>query len=482
MPDTFIYPGTGTGSSAHPYSTPTEHGSHEPFALTDYLDAARGPGFYSDNMWYQLDSLKDVGISMVLAERWRALSLYRAFVPVSVLMRTGSGAIAESMTWKGVFAMEPNNDPVGTRQIWFPSNYSDTYEQSIYFKHFADKVALHKYDHRTQAFLFRGRIGLIPIAKTLLSESITVHLDMKARNAFMQGPRVYYPAGKSNFSQILDADAFDLAVAREVWRDLTYEDVPLAQSPRGDQVGQMFCVTTPSVIFDILNNAGNEWHQVHTYATPEQRLRYEVGMYQNIRYIAARKNVLWNCGDIVHQAVTLQDYGPGDGASPDLVDNVYKVGQDPVNVPGIQQTIQVDSAAGFALHDMVTIHKTRTSDFGTTNGVDYREGNARLRRIVRINSNEISFDKPIFDEFPVGSFITKGLHIHPSVFMAGPEGVVTGVGEPIGVETPPPIDDLMAIYRFVWSGYYDTNLYRPEVFRVTFSGGTPPKFGAGVAP
>ncbi len=480
MPD-FTYPGTGT-AAGHPYATPAEHGAHEPLALANYLDAAEGPGFYSDNQWYNLQSLTDVGLSMVLAERWRALSMYRAFVPVQVMMRGANGALVESMTWKGIFAMEPNNDPVGTRQIWFPSNYTDSYSQTIYFKHYADKVALHKYDDRVQAYLFRGRAGLIPIVRTLLSESIVVHLDTLARKAFMEGPRTYYPAGKSDFGGILETDAFQLAVAREVWRDLTYEDVPLAQSPMGDQVGQMFCVTTPSVIFDIINTAGNEWHDVHTYANPGQKLRYEVGMYQNVRYIASRRNVLWNCGELIHQATTLVDYGPGDGASPDLVDKVYQVGQDPTQVTGIVQAIEVDSALNFALNDMVTIHKTRTDKFGVTNGVDHREGNARLRRIVRVDGNTISFDKPLFDDFPAGSFITKAVHIHPSVYMAGPNGVVQGVGEPIGVTTPPPVDDVQAIYRFVWSGYYDTNLFRPEVFRVAFSGGTPPKYGAGVAP
>jgi len=74
MPVNYTYPGTGTGAS-HPYATRLDHSLSEPFTLANPLDAAQGPGAYSDNMWYQLETLKDPIIQMTLLERWRAQSV-----------------------------------------------------------------------------------------------------------------------------------------------------------------------------------------------------------------------------------------------------------------------------------------------------------------------------------------------------------------------------------------------------------------------
>jgi len=477
MPTTYTYPGTGTGATSHPYPTRAEHSIAEPFTLADPLDAAQGPGAYSDNMWYQLQSLKDPIIAMNLQERFQTLSLYRQFVPTQVAM-TQDGHIAESMTFQGIFAMEPQIDPVGTRQIWFPSNYVDTWKQSISFEFYADKVALHRYDDRVQAYRFRGQAGLIPIARTLLSESMVIGLDLLARNAFYDGQRKHFINDRANFGAVVAGDKYVLTEAQKVWLDLTYEDVPLAMSPTGNGVGTMIAITTPSVIHDIKSSAGTDFITADLYARPELRLRYEVGMYDNVRYIAARRNVLWNCGTVVHQAVTQLDYGPGDGAWTGLVDGVYQVGQ----TSGVSNWIEVDDASGFTVNDMVTVHQTRTNAYGVTNGVDYKEGTARLRKIVAIVGNTIAFNMPLFHEFPAGSFITLAQSIHPTTYIAGPMGVVNGVGEPIGVEVREPIDDAGAIWRFVWMGRFKYQVMRPEVFRIVNSAGTLPRWGAGYSP
>jgi hypothetical protein len=431
-------------------------------------------------MWYQLESLNQPLLQMNLQERYKTLSLYARLVPTQVAMRGPEGYVGKSMTFKGIFAMEPQTDAVGTRQIWFPSNYTDTWEQSITFEHFADKVALHRYDDMCQRFLFRGQPGLIAIARTLLAESVTVALDIQARNAFYDGQRKHFINNRADFSEVVAGDIYDLTEAQQIWLDLVYEDVPLATSPTGNGVGTMICVTTPSVIHDIKTQAGSDFITADLYARPELRLKYEVGMYDNVRYVAARRNVLWNCGTIDVQAVTQLDYGPGDGASPNLVDGVYQVGQQ--GVSGIENWITLDTVAGLQVNDMVTIHQSRTSDFGVTNGVDYREGTARLRRIVEINGNQITFNKPLFHEFPAGSFVTKALDIHPSNFIAGPMGVVNGVADPIEMHTKEPIDDANAIFRFIWMGRYKHQVMRPEVFRLVNSAGTMPRWGAGYAP
>ena len=479
MAITFTYPGAGDGGT-HPYADRASHSISDPFLLGDPENAALGPGAYSDNMWYQLESLREPLLQMQLQERYRTLSLYRNFVPTQIAMRGPEGYVGESMTFKGIFAMEPQTDPVGTRQIWFPSSYTDTYSQSITFRHYADKVALHRYDDMLQRYLFRGQPGLIAIARTLLAESMTIALDILARNAFYEGQRKHYINDRADFGEVLATDLYDLGEAQQIWLDLTYEDIPLAMSPLGNGVGTMVCITTPSVIHDIKTAAGNEFITADLYARPEIRLRYEVGMYDNVRYIAARRNVLWNVGTIEHQAATMADYGPGDGADSNLVDGVYNVGQS-VSA-GVTKSITVDDGSGFAVNDMVTIHQTRTSDNGVVGGVDYTEGTARLRRITTVNGNNISFNKPLFHEFPLGSFVTKAQNVHPSTFIGGPMGVVNGVADPIEMHVVNPIDDALAIWRFVWSGRFAYQVMRPEIFRIVNSAGTAPRWGAGYSP
>jgi hypothetical protein len=479
MAITYTYPGVGDGI-AHPYPTRAEHSLAQPFTLSNVADSNLGPGAYSDNMWYRLDSLREPLLQMHLQERYRTLSLYRNFVPVQLAMRGPEGYVSESMTFKGIFAMEPQTAPVGTRQIWFPSNYIDTWEQSITFKHYADKVAMHRYDDMLQRYLFRGKPGLIPIARILLAESMTIALDILARNAFYEGQRKHYINNRANFGEVISTDLYDLSEAQSIWLDLTYEDIPLAMSPLGNGVGTMVCITTPSVIHDIKQNAGEAFITADLYSRPEMKLKYEVGMYDNVRYIAARRNVLWNVGELIHQAATMADYGPGDGGDANLVDGVYRVGQD-VSV-GVTKYIEVDDASGFSKNDMVTIHQTRTDAYGVVNGVDYTEGTARLRRITNIDGNRISFNKPLFHEFPLGSYVTLAQSIHPSTFVGGPGGVVNGVADPIEMHPVQPIDDALAIWRFVWLGRFAYQVMRPEVFRLVNSSGTMPRWGVGYSP
>ncbi len=492
MAVTYTYPGTGAGAaSTHPYVEAAEHGISEPFTLANPLDANAGPGAYSDNMWQQLASLKDIAVNMALLEKFRLTSVYRPFVPTQIAMRNSTGALAEEMTWQGVYAIEPNIETVGRKQIWFTSNYTDVFKKRIVFEDHADKIALHEYDDMTQAYLFRGQIGLVPMCRTLLGESVVTALDLLARNAYIGGPRFHTISGGGTvtsggadlpqFTGISTADPFDLSLSRLIWEQMAYDDLPMAANPNGVQ-GNLFCVTTPSTPNVILSEPSttSQWREANLYANPGMLLRHEVGQYDNTRYLSSRRNVLWNCGDITVQAATTAAYGPGDGAAATLVDGVYEVGQS----SGVSNIIECDDVTGFAVNDVVTIHTTRTADFGVTNGVDYREGNARVRRVIEVNGGaggSLAFDKPLFMDYPIGTFITKAEHIHCSIYIGGPS-VVNGVGVPISIYPMAPIDDAAAIYRFIWKGRFKYQQFTPEWSHVVFHGGSIPTFGIGTGP
>ncbi len=465
-----------------------------PFSLTQGsgLNATLGPGAYSDNMWSQLESLRDPLTQLQLARKWKADSLWRNFNSFKIAMRNPNGSVPESVTIKGVFDMEPTVAPIGTYQIWLPNNYTDTWSQTIYFKHYGDKVGLHKYDDMVQAYMFNNQAGLVNLARTLLGESATLFMDKLIRDAYLKNPFASYQHGTASFAGLdgtNSAHHFDPDVAMAVWMEMAYKNVPLATDPSGNGTrGTMICVTTPSVIHDIQAAAGSEWHSVYQYANPSALLQYEAGMYKNVRFVANNRNVLWNCGDISYRATFDNAASPGDGASDALVDGVYKVGQDSsIVTKGIAVTFATGNSSDVKINDVVTIHQTTTADFGVTDGVDYREGTARIRRIVKIDVVDAShatlyFDRPLFDDFPAGTYVTFGQDIHPSIFIAGPDAVVTGVGEPITPHALPPIDDVQGIWRFSWDGYFDTVLFRPEVAFIHYSAGTAPKYGIASAP
>lgn len=492
MAVTYTYPGTGTGADSHPYATQMDHALSEPFTLANPLNANEGPGAYSDNMWDNLESLKDPLIQYSLLRAWRMNAVWRQYAPVMMNMNHASGALAESMTFQGMYDIEPTPEPVGRRQIWFPNNYTDTYKQSITFESYADKVALHEYDDRVQAYHRDGRTGLAHIAQSLLGQSAQMFQDRLIRNAYLETPRKRYVNSHTDFSGFTDqpADYLDVGIAKDIWMDLNYMGMPLAQNGNGTN-GMMVCVTTPSVIRNLQDLVGSEFYTVYMQTNPGSLLAYEVGAYKNVRFVAHPNNVLWNVGDIICRMPILRDdaltyYSPGDGApdpSTTLVDGVYSVGQANAATKheiALNNTAQVGAGA-FAVNDIVTIHQTVTSDFGVTDGTDYREGTARQRRIVSVRvdgtTTYLSFDRPLFHEFQNGDYVTKAYDIHPSVFLGSTAGVVTAVADPIMAYPMDPIDDARAIWRFIWKGRWKTQLFAPEVYQVVFSGGTKPGYG-----
>jgi hypothetical protein len=80
----------------------------------------------------------------------------------------------------------------------------------------------------------------------------------------------------------------------------------------------------------------------------------------------------------------------------------------------------------------------------------------------------------------VYGYITKGRNIHSSIFVGGPNGIVSGVAAPPRLHSPAPVDDFEMVQRFSWDSYMGYQPYAPEVFEVVFSAGTTRTKGAKV--
>lgn len=241
-------------------------------------------------------------------------------------------------------------------------------------------------------------------------------------------------------------------------------------------------IISPGVFFDLQQQSEpKDWISRIAYGAPTRLLNYEVGTFRNVRWVVTPKATLFNCGAITIQATVTSAINAGDGA-PDpnstKVDATYKVGQ-----PGATHYVQLNGSTDmtqFAVNDEVTLHVQRTSANGVTNGVDYTDGKLHNLRIISIDAgnHRLSFERPVMVDFTtdlgagVYAYVTKGVHIHASMFIGGPDAIVNGIGRPPRLHTPAPVDDFDAIYRFSWDSFQGYTVYNPSVCEVVYTAGS----------
>lgn len=353
-------------------------------------------------------------------------------------------------------------------------------------------MALHKYDELISYWQKNGRAGLRPIIDNGLGYMMVQIMDKLARNAFLYGALSggYNLVGSStgDFSDLDATEKMTTQLLDSVHLGMQYRDVPYANSTSGVP-GQLLCITTPGVYYDLQQEAtevgnANAFIDIKKYADPRSVLNKEVGTYHQVRFLVTPDAMLWNCGPLVHQASIKAAVSAGDGApdpSTTSVDGVKNVGQ--ITGDGtIKRYIQLDTgdAANFAVNDMVTIHVDRTSTFGVTNGVDFRDGKLVVRRVVAVDTDtdRIQLHQPVMEDFDtdlggaVYGYVSKGQHVHTALFIGGSDGVVQGVAQPPRIHTPAPIDDFESMYRVSFDSYMGYQMFEPEVFEVWYGAGS----------
>jgi N4-gp56 family major capsid protein len=435
--------------------------------MTTYL---QNETFYGDNPWGAIATKeRDIYVPDLL-DTFRGFSVYRPLVPYEVNL---AAARTGQMFFTELYDLEPNTDPLETRQVWVKAMVSDSRQLVVTMEHHGGKVVLHEFDDLITYWQENGVAGLKNIIRRQLGRAISDHLDILARNAFAAGYHVRYPNGKANFGELTETDLFDPKEVKKIRLRLELDEVPGHNDPVVGTPSTILAVTSPSVIYDISED--EEWTEVLEKANAAALMTGEVGNMYGTRFLKTRRNILWNCGPITKQALLKVNVSAGDGAAQTV--NNYTVGQE----SGVTRYVTVDDVgeggdgASFEVGDILTLHKTRTDDYGVTNGVDFNEGTARTRKVVSIDrdNKRVSFDKPLFDEFTAdAAWLTKALHVHMSVFVGGARGVVAGVGQPPTVLEPKPFDDLEAFYRCAWKSRIKFQQHRSEVLEVYFTAGS----------
>jgi len=442
--------------------------------------------YYSDNPWEVIDKNQRTWYDPDLISMYRQRAI---FTPTIQFVKNLGDVRATKMVLNQLLDPHPDTTALNVRQIWMPASHIDSRQVEIVFSRYGGKVAYTTYDDIVTYWRQNGQEGVRRIMRGALGQHMVDVLDLLARNAYVGGALdtgyVLYEGTGSDFSGITTNDTFSLSVAMDIWLGMTLRNVASALGPSG-AASSIICYTTPSVIYDIQKGTNSdEWISVNQYEGRVQALRYEVGTYKNIRFVQSPKLILWNTGTLIAQGLVDTAITAGDGA-PDpgttKVDATYMVGQ---TTAGITNYISVGSwgtgsLADINVNDMVTIHQTRTSAYGVSNGVDFKEGTAQTRRVVAKSAtpDRLVLDQPIMVDMATDlgggtyAYVTKARNVHASIFVGGPQGIVSGVALPPRFHAPPPVDDFEMVQRFSWDGYFGHQPYAPEVFEVVLSAGT----------
>jgi hypothetical protein len=442
--------------------------------------------YYADNPVEVLDKNQRVWYDPNIMDLFQNRSL---FANITSYARNLGDVRATSMVVNQLLEPHANYNALATRQLWLPAMHIDSRQLEITFSHHGGKVALHEYDELVTYWKSDGRAGLRVILDRVLGRNIVDVHDFLARNALINGALtqtgyVYYAGDATDFGDLAADDVMTPDIAAQIQLGMKFREVAGALNPDGS-AGAVVCYTTPGVIYDLQKDP--DWVEVAKYADPARLFRYEVGSYKNVRYIESTRLMLWNCGTVEFQETITAAATAGDGApvpASAKVDGTYMVGQ---SSAGITNYIQLSGtpetgvlADNVQVNDIITIHISRTSAFGVTDGVNPFDGTLHNRRVIEVDTgnDRLVLDRPIMLDFAtdlgsgVYGYVTKGFNVHSSIFVGAPQGIVAGVAAPIRLHTPPPIDDLMSIYRYSWNDRMGYQPFAPEVFEVVFSAGS----------
>lgn len=441
---------------------------------------------YPSNPWAGLTTNQRVFYDPILRDIFRKINVFSQF---TTFVQNLANRNAKTMTITSLYDIHPGFDPLGLRDLWLPAAHVDSRSLDITFSRYGGKVAYQVYDDIITYWQEQG--GGPSALRRIVNDKLGRHLvdvqDLLSRNALLSVPYKMYAGSAIDFNTLGTSDKLTTPLLDEIHLGMQYRDVPYAQSPAGN-IGTIIGIISPGVFYDLQQQSEpKDWLTRLAYGAPTRLLNYEVGQFRNVRWVVTPKATLWNCGQVTIQVPISAAINAGDGApdpSSSKVDSTYRVGQ-PAATHYIQlRSTDVNSVSTdmtqFAVNDMVTVHINRTSANGVTNGVDYTDGKLHTRRIVAINSGakQLTFDQPIMVDMTtdlgggIFAYVTKGIHIHASMFIGGPDAIVNGVGRPPRLHTPPPVDDFDSIYRFSWDSFQGYQVYNPSVCEVVFSGGS----------
>jgi hypothetical protein len=422
---------------------------------------------YPTDLWTALDRNQRPEYSDILLEVWRQKNVFAQFTPVKIDINHTT-----QLYWDMMFDLEPNTNAIGLRDLWLDAMRSDSQRVGITTEHHAGKVQLHKHDSYINRWRKEGQPGLDAIVRNLLANSVSDHMDILVRNAYLNSPFATYAMDDSygGFDDLTGTDTYNWEWGSNARLQASTLNLP-GFDP--DTPNTIVAITSPSSIFAMERDTSAREYFKYTGDGINRIFRHELGGLNGVRYIESPRCILWNAGKITRQATIKAAAAAGSGGHNWAT---YIVGQS-----GATPYLQLDtgSAAFFKVNDIVTVHQVRTSKWGVTNGVDVQDGMTfnRIVKWIDTGTDRIGFDRPILWDFTtdlggtVYGYVTKAMHVHATIYIFGPGAVVAGITQPVTTHIPPVIDDTQSLFRFSWDAYIKDQIFRPEWCEVVFHAG-----------
>ena len=395
----------------------------------------------------------------VLMETLRTKSLLVPFCTVKEDHRARETGV---INYTEVYDTDPNFNALSETSLWLGGGHLDSRSVNLQLAIYGDILKFSDYADIVQ-YVNNGDLrGLV---KEKIGQNMKDTADILARNAFLSHPNKVFAGGtRANRGALATTDVFDPDFAELARTHLEESEVPGVAATQDGEGSTIVCVTTPRVIHDIRVDAKSDWLEVQNYAGTGRKFVNEVGTWNGVRFVRTMRCLLRNHGAIEHQTTLNGATVVGQGAAA-TVDSVYSVGQS-----GATTHIHLTDATGFTVGRILTIHDV-TLNGGGGNPPLETDGTQETRRIVAVNVNEVSLDKPLLKPHNTGDLVTLGVNVHASIFMGGP-AVVLGIGERPTPIIPPKIDDLQMINRYGWRGFFKFQMFRPEFIEVHETSGT----------
>lgn len=441
--------------------------------------------YYGDTPWVGVDKKElPMAYDPILLREWRTMNVYNQFIRAE---RNIASSGARTMTVTRSLDPHPNFDQLGLRQMWTNSMHFDSEAVEITFARYGGKVAYHREDNLVTYWRQNGGNGgrgIVPILQSGLSQHMVEVHDYLARNAYLSGSFKLFQGGGSDFSAIATGDTITTDTLMDIHLGMQMRGVPFAIDPSSPTNRNLVAITSPGVLHDMrkliaASGGGDEFIDVMKYADPGRLLNYEVGTWQNMRFISTPRAILYNCGAITEQWKVILPVNAGDGAAA-TVDSVRKPGQS-----NARQYLQLESGAltgsAISADDIITIHVNRTSANGISNGVDYEDGKLHNRRVISVDAatDRITLDRPIMEDFVddldgsgVYAWVTLGRHIHTTTIVGGADGIMLGVAQRPAIWYAAPVDDFQSMHRWSWDAFEGYNVFNPLVFETIVSAGS----------
>ncbi len=147
--------------------------------------------------------------------------------------------------------------------MWLKGAQLDSRSLTIDLEIHGDVLKLSAYNELTN---FWNNGDLRGIVDGKLAQNLVDHLDILARNAFLQHPNKTFAGGKASRKLLAQTDVFNPDVAELVRTHLEENEVPGVAIVEDGGGQTIVCVTTPRVIHDIRTAAGSDWLEVNEYA------------------------------------------------------------------------------------------------------------------------------------------------------------------------------------------------------------------------